>query len=171
MNLSTDAFAQFIRTCVLASAFAVQPAYAEFLVDANTEPAWIAQALEHGVLDRQTIDLSRHPIFCRPAACPAAWARAMNWLRRDSLSVETIPEFGNDVLKFKNAVGHLKTYPDIEIRIRMKIRAVGGLVPEIEIEQVDHSGGDGLKPEQLIQDATIFADFKSYVLKASGGKP
>ena len=168
VRLAGQPFAKLICMFGLTVVFAAWSANAEIVFGQQQEPDWIVKALEGGALDQKTLELMRHRVSCQPAACPAAWVRAMDWLKSNSLSIETVPDITNNTVQFKSAMGNLRKYPDVKIVIQMKTWRSGALIPEIDIEHFDHYGEswNGLAPSQLVQDAKIFADFKSYMLSA-----
>ena len=163
-------FSKLVFIFGLTFVFTVGSANAEIIIDHKQEPIWISKALESGALNQKTLDLMRRRVTCHPEECPAAWTRAINWLKNNSQSIEIMPDIANDVLTFKSAVGDLVKYPDVKIMIQMKAWTSGALASEIAIEHFDHYGDDsnGLEPAQRVQDVKIFADFKSYMLTVPG---
>jgi len=156
-------FARLLCISVLAAIIPIETSKSELRFHRN--PPWITEALASGALNQKQVDLLNRSLGCQPGG----WSRAVNWLQSNSLSLETVPEFGNDNFWFKVARGVLKTFQDVTITIRMKIWSAS-LVCQIEIEQYGHEGNIGLNGEQQVRNAKIFADFKSYMLEASDNK-
>ena len=138
MKRSTRAFAKLICIAALAAILPLQPSMS--LIVKRDKPLLIT-ALGCG---------------------RGGWPRAMDWLTSNSRSIETIPDFGNDVFRFKVAKGILKTVP-VKIMLRMRTMSPSG-VCDIEVEQ--YSLPEGFSSERSIWYAEIFADFKTYMERA-----
>jgi hypothetical protein len=137
---STGTFAKLISISALAAVLPLQPG--KSVLVKRSEPSLIT-----GVRCGQ-----------------GGWPRAMGWLTSNSLSIETIPDFGNDVFGFKVAKGILKNFP-VKIMLRMRIwKATGACA--IEVEQYSHAQNAGFSSDKMIWYAEIFADFKTYMEKA-----
>src|SRR5215813_220718 len=144
MNRRVGTFAKLLGISVLAAMLPMQTGKSELLLSHRT-PSW------------------NPPLSCRPGD----WSRAVSWLQSNSLSLETVPEFGNDIHRFKVVRGVLQKFPEVTITIRMKIRT-GSSGCEIEMEQYGHELW--VSGEQQVRNAKIFADFKSYMQEAPDNK-
>jgi hypothetical protein len=149
--------AKLIWASALAAMVPTEPGHS--LIVRHAEAPWITEALASGKLDQKAVDLMHRDAACRPAG----WAGAMSWLELNSLTVQTVPDFGNDVFKFKVARGILKTFPEVEVTIRMRLWTANSMC-QIEIEQYGHERDIGLTTEEVIRNAKIFAEFKTYML-------
>ncbi|RZN33919.1 hypothetical protein CWO90_08805 [Bradyrhizobium sp. Leo121] len=81
--------------------------------------------------------------------------------------MQTVPDFGNDVFRFKVARGILKDFPEVEVTIRMRTWTANSKC-QIEVEQYGHEQDIGLATEQVVRNAKIFAKFKTHMLGPRG---
>jgi len=140
MRRSTCAFAKLICISALAVVIPLQPG--KSLIVKRGEP----------------------PLITDVGCGRGGWPRAMGWLTSNSLSIETIPDFGNDVFRFKVARGILKNFP-VKIMLRMRTWTASGAC-DIEVEQYSHQQNAGFSSEKMVWYAEIFADFKTHMEKA-----